>query len=262
MSYTFDIYETRQGDSDYTGRYQNMPRTMIVDGSPTDVVRDIKEANPFNEGAWVNIPEKPSPYDLDACITKREKAGACLYVVKKTSNYWYVEFLNNRFYLTSFRLGLKEKVQIMETFGSAVVSFFGDSVRIYEFGGVALDWLSSDFDNRYKNFQQSGLIHMYNNVIRGTKLVDNDRVAVMTVSNHFVYGYPFNLSVNYTSANEKLAHFTMSWVVTDHTMNYPYKVSESDLQNLYKVDVKFKDLELIDAPIDGADDILETPSLA
>lgn len=216
-----------------------MPYIIAVDGDLVTAVRDPLEYNPFGLRANAVLPDKPSPEDLDIAITEREKTGASIYVVKKTETSWYMEFFNNKFYLSSFSMALREKVQILETFGSAVVSFFDESVKVYNFGGVAIDWLSSNVDARYSSYHQSGLIHMYNNVLRGTKLVDKDRIAVMAVANHYIYGYPLNLNVNYSSDNQKVANFQMSWVVMDHSMNYPfYMDEESELENIYKIHVR------------------------
>jgi len=220
-----------------------------VDASPESSWAEFDEAQPFGLGVNINIPDKPTPDDLATEITERERVGACLYVVKKSSS-WVIEFFNNSFYLTGFSVPLKERVQILETFGSSIISFFDESVRVYSFSGTALDTLSSNPSRTYKNFHQSGLIHMYDNIIRGTKLVDNNRIAVMSVSNHYVYGYPVSLNVSYSAASDKLATFSMQWIVSDHVMNYPYVMEETDLENIYKVNSNFKKIEMIDAPLD------------
>mgnify|MGYP001196171518 CR=1 FL=1 len=46
-------------------------------------------------------------------------------------------------------LGLKEKAQILETFGSSNLSFFGQSTRVYNFAGAALDWNSQGGSKEY-----------------------------------------------------------------------------------------------------------------
>ena len=254
-SFNFDAYITMYDEIEksLSGAYKGkMPYVIAVDGDIVNAWADLSETDPFGLGVKLDIPDKPSPEDLNLEITTKEKAGAAIYIIKKNNSSWYIEFFNNKFYLNSFAINMKEKVQIQETLGPAVVSFFGDSVRIYEFGGVALDWTSANTSQSYKNFHQSGLIHMYNNVLRGTKLVEANRIAVLTVGNHYVYGYPLNLAVSYSSEMEKIAVFRMSWVVVDHTMNYPFLTDESDLENLYKVDVKYKDrydnFESIDIP--------------
>ena len=244
MSFDFAAYIALQTEIEksLSGAYkEKMPYVIAVDGNVVNAWSDLSETDPFGLGVRLDVPNKPSPEDLHLEITTKERAGAAIYVIKKKDASWYIEFFNNKFYLNSFSINMKEKVQIQETLGPAVVSFFGDSVRIYEFGGVALDWTSANTSQSYKNFHQSGLIHMYNNVLRGTKLVEASRIAVLTVGNHYVYGYPLNLGVSYSSEMEKIAAFRMSWVVVDHTMNYPFLTDESDLGNLYKVDIMYKD---------------------
>lgn len=218
------------------------------------------------------LEEKKAPEDLHALITDREKIGAMLFIIERHSETqsWFVKYKTNKFFLTSMVLNMKEKVQIQETFGTSLVSFFGDSVKIYEFAGLAVDWPAAPttrddlyYDTYYnsesykhavintrdeviedgeaedvrytspKNFWQSSLIHMYNNVLRGTQLVQNDRVALLSVGTHYVYGYPLTLSVNYTAQAEKFASFSMSWVVLDHTMGYD-EIEEDDFEDNYK----------------------------
>jgi hypothetical protein len=231
------------------------------------------------------LEEKKAPEDLHSLITDRERIGATLFIIEKhaETQSWFVRYKTNKFFLTSMVINMKEKVQIQETFGTSLVSFFGDSVKIYEFTGIAIDWPSAKYNKAYrhwlgdedpasykvsydpetgktnivaelwdqtsdvglkeeqylenadspKNFWQSSLIHMYNNVLRGTQLVQNDRVALLSVGTHYVYGYPLTLSVNYTAQTEKLASFSMSWVVLDHTMGYD-GIEEDDFEDNYK----------------------------
>ncbi|HNW88106.1 MAG TPA: hypothetical protein PKN48_00455 [Bacteroidales bacterium] len=203
--------------------------------------------------------EKKVPDNLHALLSDRERVGAVLYVIERhtPSNTWHIKYKTNKFFLTGLSMGLKEKVQIMETFGSAVVSFFGNSVKIYEFSGVTVEAPSvksmnetnfaksakagsyvntavAGIDEQQDNpneqtisssnssaaFWQSSLIHMYEHVLRGTQLVKNNSVALLTVGTHYIYGYPLNLMSVYNAQADKMATFTMSWIVLDHVMAY------------------------------------------
>jgi len=210
---------------------------QTIDASiPFNLILD-KDYYPLSE--QVQLPTKEAPADLDSLITRKEKIGACIYIIKKDTNgNWRIEFFNNKFYLSSLSISLKEKAQIAETFDNATVSFFDQKVRIYSFSGTAIDWTTSDPEAGYKNFYQSGLIHMYNNVLRGTKLVDNDRIAVLSVANHYIYGYPLNLNITYGANTLNLTQFQMSWLISEHQLSYPHIHVESDLENLYKVPTK------------------------
>lgn len=203
--------------------------------------------------------EKKVPENLHTLLSDRERVGATLYVIERhvASNTWSIKYKTNKFFLTGLSMALKEKVQIIETFGSAVVSFFGNSVKIYEFSGMTLETSSvqpfNDFvifpstragsnvntavagleediynpeeqtissNNSSGAFWQSSLIHMYENVLRGTQLVKNNSIALLTVGTHYIYGYPLNFASVYDSQLDKMAKFVMSWVVLDHVMAY------------------------------------------
>lgn len=198
------------------------------------------------------LEEKKAPETLNTLITEKEKIGATLFVVEKDEDTqsWFVRFKTNKFFLTSMIFNLKERVQIQETFGASLVSFFGESIKIYEFSGLAVDWpttttiktaeIQEDFQEFYEesspeNFWQSSLIHLYKNVLRGTQLVQNNRMALLNVGTHYVYGYPLNFVVNYSSQSENLASFSMSWVVLEHTMGHD-DVEEDDLKDNYVLD--------------------------
>ena len=247
----------------------------VPDGFSDDSFRlnpFVSETNTFMRDQLID--EKSAPDDLHTMITDREKVGAMLFVVEKhtPTNSWFVKYKTNDFFLTSMTMNLKEKVQVLETFGTSLVSFFGDAVKIYEFSGIAMDWTaaptSSEYDLYYdedtgkhsmintrgevteggeaenikysnpKNFWQTSLIHMYNNILRGTQLVKHNRVALLSVGTHYVYGYPLNFGVNYSAQTEKFSSFSMSWVVLDHTLGFE-DIQEDDFEKNYKFNYEY-----------------------
>tara|TARA_B100000131_G_C17957093_1_gene548858 strand:- start:206 stop:568 length:363 start_codon:yes stop_codon:yes gene_type:complete len=81
--------------------------------------------------------EKTSPARLSEDLGKGKKAGCVIYIQNRSNG--KVVAKTNKFFMQQFAIGLKERSQILETFGTANVSFFGSSVKVYNFGGTALD---------------------------------------------------------------------------------------------------------------------------
>ena len=69
--------------------------------------------------------------------------------------------------------------------------------------------------------------------MRGTRLVEHGNIAILKILNHTVYGYPLNLQVQYQAQLDKMANFTMSWLVSEHTLGLNGVVTESDLTAMH-----------------------------
>lgn len=145
-----------------------------------------------------------------------------------------IKFINNKFFLGSFRMSFQEKAQITETFGSANISFFNDTVKIYNFAGQAVDFPSMG-NGPEKSMNGSSLTQMYNKHLRGTQLVKNKSIMLLKVFNHMVYGYPISFNTSYSSAQDKLSSYAFQMVVTKHTQNLPGLFETEDLEDQYAV---------------------------
>lgn len=145
-----------------------------------------------------------------------------------------IRFINNKFFLGSFRMSFSEKAQITETFGSANLSFFNDTVKIYNFAGQAVDYPSVGEDP-HKTMNQSALTRMYNKHLRGTQLVKSKSIMLLKVFNHMVYGYPINFNTSYSAQQDKMSSFSFQMVVTKHTQNLPGLWETQDLEDSYSV---------------------------
>ena len=174
--------------------------------------------------------EKLGPDALAEDLGEAGKSGAVMYIQHKVLG--TISHRTSRFFLTNMGIGLQEKSQILETFGTSNVSFFGSKTQVYNFSGVALDWKSS-VGTGTEYFQASSLLHMYNSVLRGTALVKNNSIAVIKCMNHTIFGYPLLLQVTYDQNNDKFAGFSLSFVVTKHLLSVPGIVSDSELKANY-----------------------------
>ncbi|MBC8409960.1 MAG: hypothetical protein H8E12_14745 [Rhodobacteraceae bacterium] len=126
--------------------------------------------------------DKTSPYYLAERIESFGNAGATLFIQQGTD----ITHLTNKFYLQGMNISLKERVQIQETFGSPIASFFGESVKVYNFSGVCLEYASTRASKKGEYFQGSSLMHLYNHSMRGTQLVKSNSIAVLQVMNHTI----------------------------------------------------------------------------
>ena len=82
-------------------------------------------------------PQKASPERLAEDLGTGRKYGAVMYVQNRYAG--KITAKTSNFYLQQMALGLRERSQVLETFGVANVSFFGQSAKVYNFGGTALD---------------------------------------------------------------------------------------------------------------------------
>ena len=212
------------------------------------------------------LTSKESPDDLAEYVNSAsQKVGASIYVLEPNSR---VRYVTNKFYLSNLGIDLKERVQLLESFESSHVSFFEEAVRVYNFGGVALDYESSDPQATHKYFHQSSLIKMYSDVLRGTKLIERDCVAVLKVKNHLIYGYPFRFNTSYDARVDKVAQFSMQMVVVDHKLENPITpaggggsiVTERKLKQMYTRNINDSEsgpyIEEINGLLDPINDLL------
>jgi hypothetical protein len=134
-------------------------------------------------------------------------AGATIMVVDEERN-GVVTQITNRFFLSGFQMNYREKAQLVETFGASTVSFFGDTIKVYQFSGTAVDYPSQN--DPASSMHQTSLLRLYDQHLRGTKLLQNKRIAVIKIFNHTVYGYPLSFNTTYNSGRDKVATFNMS----------------------------------------------------
>jgi len=176
--------------------------------------------------------EKAQPTGLAEEIKELGNVGAFIFVKHVGGPFLY--HMTNKFYLQTMEIASKERAQISNTFGASSVFLFGESVKIYSFSGVAVDYASQD--EQGKLFHGTALLDLYNKQLRGTNLVDNDRIAVMKVMNHTIWGYPLNFTYRKSANREKTIEFGMSWIVTDHVLTASSVITNDDLEYHSKVE--------------------------
>lgn len=200
------------------------------------------------------INTKAAPNNLANEIKTRANTEAVIMVVDNKSG--VIKHITNKFYLSSMQMGMREKVQLLETFGAANISFFGDAVKIYTFKANTVDAPSQDSGIEMgKYFYQSSILKMYNSVLRGTQLIKDDRIAVIKTNNHVIYGYPLNLNIFYNAAQDPVTSFSLQFIVADHTLEIPGVVTEPYLEKMYSTAVHINTVAL-EAFIDKINDLV------
>jgi len=228
--------------------FEDMPQNITIETKNLgNVLGDIEPS--------IAMTGKSTSHQLMEEI-RNTQAGATIYVKSNDDDAFI--YITNKFYLQSMAMSFREKAQLIETLGSPSVTFFGDTVKIYNFAGTALDWATNKFDKEHITFHQSSLLKLYNESLRGSQLIKENNIAQMRIMNHLITGYPINFNANWTSQMDKLGTFAMSWVVTNHQLLLPGIISdESKLKDLYtKTDIINPDVKQAMDDIDDLNKVL------
>lgn len=128
-------------------------------------------------------------------------------------------FLSNKFFLQGISEAGQEKLQVIETFGKAQLLFFDQRMRAFNFRGLFVD--ADDPEGSVSNYWADAFRLFYEEHLRGTRLVDNDRIAVLTVNNQMYIGYPTTLQLGIESQRPLLDTFNMTWAIVNTTFLPP-----------------------------------------
>jgi len=145
-------------------------------------------------------------------------------------------FGTNQFLLTAFREVRQEKVQILETFGAPSLYFFDEKTKVYNITGVLLEAKPANLKQRFdyednSDFTQmrnqskewvGGFKEFWNTHLRGSKLAESGRIALLVFGNDIMYGYPVSFTLNKSSATPAHRIFNMSMIITDHVTKESY----------------------------------------
>jgi hypothetical protein len=227
-------------DQSFNQSFSNVEELFIqglkVKVNPTTLFTLLMGDKPF---------AKESPSGLAEEIEELGRVGSFIFI--KDINSSEIKKMSNKFYLQNMEMSFKEKAQIANTFGVPSVFLFGDSVKIYSFSGVALDYKRDQYEktvkiaggetrriqktNSHDYYHGSSLIKLYNEHMRGTKLVDNNQISIIKILNHTIWGYPLNFTARKSATRDNTIEFGMSWLVTDHSMAAPGIVTEKNLED-------------------------------
>jgi hypothetical protein len=126
-----------------------------------------------------------------------------------------------------------EKAQIVETFGQPYIFFYGAKPRILQVQGLLMNTLDFNWKNEFwKN---------YENILRGTKLVELDARIYFYFDDQIVEGYMLDASASHNADFPYHVPFQFTLFVTGHTY-VGLLSSSSDYPISANVQVPAKDL--------------------
>lgn len=114
----------------------------------------------------------------------------------------------SNFVLQSAQETRQEKYQIMETFGIPFIFFFGERPRIYNFSGMFIN--SLDFNWRSEFWAN------YDQVLRGTRLVERNARVVLSWDDIIVEGYILQAAAQENSMQPHLINFNFQMFITSY----------------------------------------------
>ncbi len=142
------------------------------------------------------------------------------------------------FILSSLQESAQEKMQLLETFSELgfSVNFFGERPKTYSLSGYFLETKNTD---NYTTFQ-----NLYNNHLRSTLLVKNNKIAILKVYNNNIEFYPLSLNIRRVANSPYSVEFAMNILVVRHT--YPHKAIINTELNL-DIDEYNKEVKKLEA---------------
>ncbi len=127
------------------------------------------------------------------------------------------------FILTSVQEDRREKFQIFETFGDPALFFFDKKTPIYSFSGFLIDSEHKDqtrpgAEPDDKSSWANEFRQLWETEIRGTKLIENNKIAAIAFKKTIIYGYPVNLSIQTDSRQPFTSAFSFNMIVKKHKL--------------------------------------------
>ena len=151
---------------------------------------------------------------LSGITIKNAPANLIVVGYKNTEFTGKTFYASNKFFLQNITEVNQEKLQVLETFGDPILLFFNNRTKVYSFTGTFLD--ANDGTNGVEYMWADAFKLFYDENLRGTRLVDNEQIAIMSVNNQMYIGYPTALNINTNANNPLIAGFSMTFIVVDH----------------------------------------------
>lgn len=175
-----------------------------IDASVLEIIGQQVNVGVLGSG-YQNALKTGSRYRKEVFGVMKDPSPAKFVVINMDTNAPIVA--SNKFLLTSVRRVTAEKFQVLYGFDEKwMLSTFGADVPIYTLSGVLInlkgdqDWVS-DFHNFYENW------------LKASSLVRNNRQAVLYYSNRMIRGYPISKTEIDSSEAETSVAFTIDMLV-------------------------------------------------
>lgn len=121
----------------------------------------------------------------------------------------------NNFILTNVSEQHQEKFQIFETFGESSIFFFDEKTKMYSFSGYLIDSIHQK-RGAPKTSWAIEFKQLWDNKLRGTKLAENNQLAVISWKRNLAWGYPIALNINTDVNAPFIAAFSFNMIIKKH----------------------------------------------
>jgi len=110
-----------------------------------------------------------------------------------------------QFILTQINTASQERMQIVETNEAFQVIFADQKPQVLQLSGV----LKNTADNPWT----MNMVFLWDSLMRGTRLVEQDNICQLYIDGELFSGYPFAFQRSKTAGNDILCSFSMSFLV-------------------------------------------------
>jgi hypothetical protein len=141
--------------------------------------------------------------NLHGGIVPKDRRRASLQITPQSSS---PSLYITDFFITSIREEDNEKYQVVETFGTNFLFFYGRRPRIYTVSGILVNAKNRDWKNEFKA--------NYDSILRGTQLAKSRRKAVFGYDDVIREGYILSFSHQISAENPNSVPFSFSLFVT------------------------------------------------
>lgn len=180
------VIEFDESDSDhYNARYSSIDASHYrEDGSNIAFLRIINNASAKREVIFPNFTAAPSPG-----ITNNKFKQ---FIVMQSS------------------VAHQERMQIVETNRDYQALFFGKKTEVLQVAGV----LKNTLDNPWT----MNMIFLWDELMRGTKLVENGYICQLFIDGELFEGYPFNFNRSKSAGSDNITNFNFSFLIKSRVM--------------------------------------------
>ena len=112
------------------------------------------------------------------------------------------------FVLQSVQHAISEKAQVVETFGSFHVFFYGQKPQFLQCSGLLVNTRDFNWKNEW--------IRNYNRYLSGTKCVENRTRVYLGFDDVLVHGYLINTAISYDANNPSICPFNFGFLITGY----------------------------------------------
>lgn len=117
-----------------------------------------------------------------------------------------------QFILLSLQEASQERMQLVETSSDFQLLFFGKKPEFLQLSGV----IKNTTDNPWN----INMTFMWDELMRGSKLVENGWILQIYADGQLYFGYPFNFQRSKVAPNDFTVNFNMSFVITNRVNLY------------------------------------------